>query len=386
MFYIIRLLLRPAVRAIFAIFAVGGTLLPSLSGISMNTCLRLITPFLCVLLLLPALSEAKPLDGDTVSVSNTPARRIRRRALFLGDSLLASAYSHISYDTLFIHRPPGKWTVKFRVNGSRDEFETKGRRDNIPYHGRVRANPHATLSAAVSYRGLALGFSLNPSKLAGINKDNEIAVLSYGNRFGFDAAYLSSKSYRGYTRSGDTHIPISKGMVNQKIFNLNAYYAFSGRRFSFPAAFSQSYQQLRSAGSLLAGFSTEGVRTTISAQPAIGYGQVKWRIFEMGIGLGYGYNFVVKRHRHPHWLFHISVLPTTDVVLSSHITSDGHRQDLSYRFPSVIITGRAAIVYSWKNMFVGSSAILNYSGAGDTDRLHINRNRFRLRLTYGFRF
>lgn len=323
---------------------------------------------------------------DTMAVINELRQHQYDRAFLRGDSLLASAYGRITYDTLFIRRPPGRWAIKFRTNFSGDEFETKGNRQGVPFHGKVSTHAHATVSATVSYRGLSVGLALNPSKLAGKDKDNELSIISYGNKFGFDASYLSSKSYSGHTRSGDVRIPIAKGMVNQKVMDFNAYYAFNGRRFSMPAAFTQSYQQLRSAGSVLVGMSMDAIKTDIVPQEAINYGRVKWKVFDLGIGAGYGYNLVVKRHRTPHWLFHLSTLPTFDIILRSHVSSDGLRQNLSYHFPCVIFTSRGAIVYSWKNMYVGSSMIFNYSATGDPDRLHITRNRWRLHLSYGFRF
>ena len=42
------------------------------------------------------------------------------------------------------------------------------------------------------------------------------------------------------------------------MLTLNAYYAFNGRRFSYPAVFSQSWMQKRSCGSLMLGASFMG--------------------------------------------------------------------------------------------------------------------------------
>lgn len=303
------------------------------------------------------------------------------QALLHGDSLLAEKYSKVTYDTLYIRRPAGRWTIKFRVNTSGSTIETKGVKDGARFNARVESDYRATVSAAVTYRGLTLGLAINPTKLAGKSKDNEFNITSYGNRFGFDMTLLTSKTYKGHVKMGGQKVSVDKGMVNQQALNINMYYAFNGRKFSIPAAFSQSYIQRRSAGSFLAGMSFDGQNTDIDAVNAINVGKVKIRIMELGIGAGYGYNFVTHRR----WLFHISALPTFNIFVHSHVSNDNERVNLHYKFPSIIITGRSAAVYSWKNKFLGISMLFNYSGTGDDNRLYVRRSKFRIRTFYGFR-
>ena len=50
-------------------------------------------------------------------------------------------------------------------------------------------------------------------------------------------------------------VELPEDMLAVKTLNVNAYYAFDSSRFSYPAAFSQSYIQRRSAGSFLLAFS-----------------------------------------------------------------------------------------------------------------------------------
>ena len=238
------------------------------------------------------------------------------------------------------------------------------------------------MSIAVAYRGIAAGIAINPAKLAGKSKDNEFNLNSYSNRYGFDVVYLSSTTYHGQVDDGDDKLPLSKGKVRQKALNLNLYYAFNGRRFSFPAAFSQSYIQKRSAGSLMAGLSLDAQTTEVNDESSALLKNSRLRLVELGVGVGYGYNLVVGRH----WLFHLSTLPTFDVFIKSHISKDGLRMNMDYKFPSVIITGRGAAVYSWKNKFTGLTMVLNFSAVGDEQQLQVKRDKWRLRLFYGFRF
>lgn len=302
--------------------------------------------------------------------------------LHQGDSLLQKKYKKVSYDTLYIARPAGRWTVKLRGNLSGARLKAEGNTEQKPFSGNLRADYRGTMSMAVAYRGIAVGFAINPAKLAGKSKDNELNFVSYGNKFGFDAVYLSSKTYHGDVTTAGVNTNISKGKITQEALNVNAYYAFNGNRFSFPAAFSQTYIQKRSAGSFMVGISFDG-QATNATDYGKGEGKTgKLRIYELGIGAGYGYNMVVGKH----WLFHLSTLPTFDVLINSHITANDNKIKMNYKFPSVIITGRGAIVYSWRNKFAGLTMVYTYSGVGDRDQLHLEREKWRARLYFGFRF
>jgi len=305
------------------------------------------------------------------------------RHLHKGDQLLEAKYKKISFDTLYIGRPDARWTIKLRTNLSGAQLKFNGSKNQIPFNGDLRADYRGTLSVAVAYRGIAVGLAVNPAKLAGKSKDNEFNLNSYSNKFGFDVVLLSSKTYHGSVETNGVSSDISKGQLKQKAVNLNFYYAFNGRRFSFPAAFSQSYVQKRSAGSFMLGMSMDGQYTNAyDVMTNSGVGNAKMRIYALGIGAGYGYNLVVGRH----WLFHLSTLPTFDVLLRSYIETDEGKVNMHYRFPSVIIVGRGAAVYSWKNKFFGATMVFNYSSVGDENRLQIKRAKERLRLFYGFRF
>lgn len=249
------------------------------------------------------------------------------------------------------------------------------------------ADCRGTFSMAVAYRGLGLGLAVNPAKLAGKNQDYEFNLNSYSNRYGFDVVYLSSKTFHGHQEVGSNEIDVHKGDMSQKALNLNFYYAFNYRKFSFPAAFSQSYIQKRSAGSWMVGTSFDGSKTKVKGMTI--------RLNELAIGAGYGYNLVPSSHL----LFHLSALPTITVyshdytkmrVEAEEGSSDTEvpivRNSMKYHYPSAIITGRGAAVYSWRNKFAGATAVYNFSVAGDEDHLQVKRNKWRVRMFFGFRF
>lgn len=309
------------------------------------------------------------------------------RQLFRGDSLLAANYHKVKYDTAYIGRPDARWTIKYRGNLSGADMRTTSVTDGVQNRSRVTADCRGTLSMAVAYRGLGLGVAVNPAKFAGKCKDFEYNLNSYSNRYGFDVVFLSSKTYHGYKAADAERIDIHKGQISQNALNLNFYYAFNYRRFSFPAAFSQSYIQKRSAGSWMIGASFDGSKTELN--------DMTIRLNEFAVGAGYAYNLVIARH----WLCHLSALPTMTIYSHDYtkaLTSADEdnapsatstmRHDMKYHFPSAIITGRGAVVYSWRNKFAGATAVYNYSVAGNEDHLQVRRNKWRVRMFFGFRF
>lgn len=325
---------------------------------------------------------------DSGSINEKKYEKLRARLvkydnfLHSGDSLLAQRYQRINFDTAYIARPQARWTIKLRGNLSGAKIKTNGMSGGEYFRTTVESEYRGTLSMAVSYRGIAAGVALNPMKLAGKNQDYELNMNSYSNKMGFDIVYLASKTYHGSFFANGTEYPIDKGSVSQKALNLNFYYAFNGKRFSFPAAFSQSYIQRRSAGSWMIGASFDGQLTEIAANEAANSHPSSLRLMELGVGVGYGYNLVAGKR----WLFHLSMLPTFDIFIHSHTTENNERINLSYRFPSLITTGRGAAVYSWGNKFLVFTMVYNYSVVGDKDQLQVHRDKWRMRLAYGFRF
>lgn len=304
------------------------------------------------------------------------------RTLFWGDSLMAANYRKTKFDTAYITRPDARWTVKLRGNLSGAKLETIDHYGNEKHTTIAKASYRGTLSVAVAYRGVALGVALNPAKLAGKSKDYEMNLNSYSNRYGFDIVYLASKTYHGTMEIGNRVCNIPKGIINQQALNVNAYYAFNSRRFSFPAAFSQSYIQRRSAGSWLIGASFDASHTRIYEDAQLGTQSMEIHIAEVAVGGGYGYNWVPAKG----WLFHLSALPTFVFYSHDNVKREDEKTEMKYHFPSVIITGRGAMNYSWKNKFLGVTMVYNASVTGNENTLQVKRDKWRLRAFWGFRF
>lgn len=294
------------------------------------------------------------------------------------DSMLTRRYNKGNIDTAYIIRPKTKWTVTARFNMSGTQIKAEGMDNNIHFKSKMKADYKSTLSVRVGYLGFSLSMSLNPAKLMGKYHDYELNFNSYGKRFGFDFIYQNAKNFTGWhDMDGMERIELPADVLKVKTLNVNAYYAFNNRRFSYPAAFSQSYIQRRSAGSFLLALSGQGQYGTLDGERSMDY-----KMTNIGIGAGYGYNFVPGRG----WLFHISSLPTFIVYSKTSMTFDGDKVPLHYHFPEVIITGRGAILRQMRRTFFGLSMVFNFTNVGHKESLTVHNTKWSARAFYGLRF
>ena len=165
-------------------------------------------------------------------------------------------------------------------------------------------------------------------------------------------------------------------MLSVKTLNVNAFYVFNSRRFSYPAAFSQSYIQRRSAGSFLLAASGQGQHATLDWDQ-----KTELKMTNIGVGAGYGYNYVPGKG----WLLHISALPTFIFYSNTSMTFGDNNVPLHYHFPEVIITSRGAIVRQWSNKFLGLSTVFNFTNIGHEESLAVHNSKWRIRTFFGLR-
>jgi hypothetical protein len=239
------------------------------------------------------------------------------------------------------------------------------------------ADSKMTVSLGVSYLGISLSASLNPAKLLGKYRDYELTFNSYGRRFGFDFVFQDARNFNGwYEIEGSDRVDLPSDALNVKTLNANAYYVLNSRRFSYPAAFSQSYIQRRSCGSVLLAVSIQGQQATPKDED-----EAYLKMTNIGIGAGYGYNFVPAKG----WLFHISALPTFIAYSNTSAKVGGDNVPMKYHFPEVIITGRGAVVHNARSTFYGLSMNFNFTNIGDKDNLDVHNVKWYLRTFFGLR-
>lgn len=293
------------------------------------------------------------------------------------DSALSARYYRATLDTDYVMRPQTKWTITARINVSGTKLKSEGISNGLHFKSEMEADKKATVSVGVSYLGVSLSLSLNPAKMLGKYRDYEVAFKSYGKRFGFDVGYQDAKNFTGWHENdGQARIELPADMLSVKTLNANAYYVFNHRRFSYPAALTQSYIQRRSAGSFLLGASAQGQHARLNWEQ-----EMHLKMTNIALGAGYGYNYVPSKS----WLLHISALPTFIVYSKTSMTFGDDNVPLHYHFPEVIITSRGAVVHQWSNKFCGLAMSFNFTNIGHKDNLAVHNIKWYLRAFFGIR-
>jgi hypothetical protein len=130
--------------------------------------------------------------------------------------------------------------------------------------------------------------------------------------------------------------------VRTTIFD--AYYMLNGKRFSYAAAYDQSVQQIRSAGSLMFGIMWYATSLDYSARQNALLIQVlgdigKVKIHEGSIGVGYAYNWVPVKNL----LVNVTAMPMLVVYNRSKAYFYESNYDLFLEEGQVSPTGKKAV-------------------------------------------
>ena len=300
------------------------------------------------------------------------------------DSVLAARYYRTPYDTNYVVRPEGRLTLKVRFNQTGNSFHAKGTVNNIYSKADLSTSYKTTVSIGASYRGISASVAINPAKMSGAYKDYEFNLNYYSSRISLDFSYQRSETLSGDVYRDDVLSCLGSGDLTLKAANVAGYYTFNHRRFSFPAAFNQSYIQRRSVGSWLAGFSYQGgtIETSDDLKSrSPNAPEVSIKVGHVGIGGGYGYNWVLGNK----WLFHLSMLPTVVVYNRNNFTVNGERKEAKRMRFNMIFNERAAIIYNYSpRFFAGVNLVMNNS-VFDDDVVIVNQNKWRARAFVGLR-
>ena len=315
------------------------------------------------------------------AAAQTLTQTARRARL---DSALTARYYRTPYDTNFVIRPEGKLTLKLRLNQTGNDFHAKGTVNGFYSEADLKTSHKTTMSIGASYRGISAAVAINPAKMKGLYKDYEFNLNYYSSRLSLDFSYQRSETLAGDFTGDKVDLRLESGEALLKVLNIAGYYTFNHRRFSYPAAFTQSYIQRRSAGSWLAGISYQGgsIKTTDDLKARNSNApDVRIYIGHVGIGGGYGYNWVPSRK----WLLHLSILPTVVVYNRNNMTVNGERKEAQHMRLNMLFNERAAVVYNFSPRYFASlTAVVNNSVFKD-DNVTVNQNKWRARASFGMR-
>ena len=254
------------------------------------------------------------------------------------------------------------------------------------------------LGVYFGWRWIFWGFTFDVDDLFGKNKDKvkktEMSLNLYSSKFGVDLYYRKTGSDFKIRSTSGFDFDMPKGHLyfdglQSKIKGLNAYWIFNHRRFSYPAVYSQSTNQRKSAGSFMLGFSyskhnisfdylklPSGIRDDLNDN--LKFNSVKYS--DYSLGFGYGYNWVFAKN----WVSNLSLLPGIGFKKAKVNDLDFGPNDWIKDINFDLIT-RAGVVYNNSKYFVGASLVLH---TYDYRKLNLSvTNSFgTLRIYAGFNF
>ncbi len=281
------------------------------------------------------------------------------------------------YDTTYISPNRYNFAMMLTNNSNYEHFRigtSKPKEQRMSF----APNPSYKIGAYFGWRWIFIGWTVDAAEVfGGKNKHNskktEFTLSLYSSKLGVDFYYwkigndFKIRNLEGFSTNPDATLgrgsklntSIDFAGMNAYIKGLNLYYIFNNRHFSYPAAFSQSTNQRKSAGTFLTGISYSSHRMTFDYNQLppwilnqlvdpLKVDKLEYRDFSAHFG--YAYNWVFARN----CLACISIAPAIAYkrsILQSNY-EDGNERHHNINFDCIT---RAALVYNNSKYFVGAS-------------------------------
>ncbi len=243
--------------------------------------------------------------------------------------------------------------------------------------------PSVKLGPYVGWRWVFLGYTVDLTHLGSDDKKQDLNLSLYSNQIGLDLFYRKSGNDYTITRlnlGDDIDTRAIKGAsfdgLHSSITGGNLYYIFNHRKFSYPAAYSQSTVQRRTAGSPMLGIGYtrhslevdwEKLGELVEQRLGSAYGETsidsslkfsKVKYTDYSISGGYGINWVFAYN----WLFNASLMGSLSYKRS---TSDVQQQSKDFfrdfDFKNINLDGVLRLGLVWNNTrwYAGGSAVFH---------------------------
>ncbi len=324
------------------------------------------------------ISVADSVQGDSSNIAKPGAfKRAIKKFMNFSD-----------FDTLYIS--PNRYNYALMVTHF-SNFEYYSVTSELPQPQKLSfsPNPHNKIGLYFGWRWIFLGWSVDVDdiyrKTNRKNKGTEFDLSLYSSKLGVDIFYRrTGNNYkihkiRGFYDEIPSNYSENFNGLKVDIKGLNLYYIFNNRKFSYPAAFSQSTNQRRNAGTFIAGFSISKHNLDFDylqlpeyiqerMNPGMKVNKIKYT--NANISFGYAYNWVFARN----CLACISFTPAI-AYKASDVDAETHEGKQWYSKFNLDFLLRAGVVYNNGKYFVGSSFVgKNYN---------YHRNNFSLDNGFG---
>ncbi|SFG11189.1 DUF4421 domain-containing protein [Prevotella sp. KH2C16] len=315
----------------------------------------------------------RPQEGEVA----TSAPRQEKKGIFNALYQFVKKFSQV--DTNYVE--PQKYNFEVMLQNT-NTYEAYTISTSNGQH--IRFAPDVSIKAGpyVGWRWIFLGYTIDLTHLNGGSNKQDFNMSLYSSQIGLDLFYRKTgndyKIREMNLGEGVDTSPlknVSFDGIEASIKGFNAYYIFNHRKFSYPAAYSQSTIQRRSAGSFLAGFgyTTHSLKvdwqklgqiiedrlgSTLATQ-VIDDNLVHERIHyaDVSLSAGYAYNWVFAHN----WLFDMSL---SLALAYKHSTGDMERSRFKFRdfsFANFNLDGvlRTGLVWNNSKWYAGANAIFH---------------------------
>lgn len=282
-------------------------------------------------------------------------------------------------DTTFIEPQHYDYTVMWQNTNTYEAYTLRTKDEH-----RVRLSPEPSLKIGpyFGWKWLFLGYTIDVAHLKDGHNKQDFDISLYSNQVGVDLFYRKSGNdyrIRSVNLGNDINTRelhnVAFGGISSSVKGFNLYYIVNHKRFSYPAAFSQSTCQKRSVGSWMFGIGyTKHVLNINVAELYDIYKirlgdkyyeanidetmtEVKVNYTDYAASFGYGYNWVFA----PRWLFAASL---SLAFGAKHTTGDTQHtlfelRDFSLSNFNIDGVGRFGIVWNNTRWYAGASAIMH---------------------------
>ena len=311
-------------------------------------------------------------QSDSLSVNTNQSKEVRER----GIKKFLSSFTRI--DSSYIE--PQQFNFAFMLQNT-NTYELYRLKSEKNQSVTLAPNPSVKVGPFFGWRWIFLGYTFDISHLNDNSGKQEFNLSLYSAQIGIDLFY--KKTGNDYKiKNIDLGNKISSKNINNLEFNVfeasikgfNLYYIFNHHKFSYPAAFSQSTIQRKSAGSMLIGIGVtkhsigvdwdnmenllkEKLNITNQAvlDSSIRFERIKYT--DISLSCGYAYNWAFAHN----WLLTGSLSLAIGYKHSKGNTNNTSGTNTSFSLQNFNLDGigRFGLVWNNKRWYAGSSAILH---------------------------
>lgn len=322
----------------------------------------------------PILADSVPVLDTTMSV--TTKRPLYKKVI---DGVVSVLKEFNNVDLEYIEPQHYNFTTTFMATYSFENYRItsqSGQEVVFAPEARIKMGPY------IGWSFLFLGYTVDLAYISA-NKKKELDLSIYSSMIGVDF-FRRQSGHDYYIQSwklGDKSVePEVYSMpfdgLNVTITGLNAYYIFNHRKFSYPAAFSQSTCQRKSRGSFImgAGYTKHTLDLDytklqdtfdhfypdLSEKVDSGLYFNKIKYTDISLSAGYGYNWVFSRN----WLLSVCL---SAAIGYKHATGDTFQDALDI-FPNFDFSfsnlnfdgvGRLGLIWNNSKWYFGAYGVLH---------------------------